>query len=912
MLKFKVFTDSNTYESHKTFICSIVNDWINKNGIEQDSDCIVIGDGSNYKTYSDIMCLTPEDNIEVLDIDLKHNDFFGKKDYQKIADAQEALWGGLLYVCNKMEIGLETSPKGIHIIYKVSEPSGKTVRHPCVSDGIEIMSGGRKEKDKHGKRHLMLRAPYYIDGFDEYRMNTFAENLDTVGMTTAETIIKNILPIFKNLNSETLNSESIFAFPPEKPNVSLKNAEKIVAKSKRDFEKGIIERHPAATAYLKKIIDGTQFVEGSRDTTFNNFCYTIGRCVSTPDLMLSDSEGRSLCEEKGAEAVLSGLEESRVRDKIKRSFKDGKNDGCLNFRLPIEFIRSEKKRLKKSNSDNDDEEEEVDKKEVSENLKREGLRIPEQYFTNKGKLIQCSFVYYKIAQKCLGEDYIFDENSNKKFIVKDGKFEEIEDDAQIYAKLYDEYLRTGIASGTTKNNAEIKEGIHLYSKENSKDIIRMRFEKNRVDWDGKPRIKDCFHHYLGVKDSPYMRLVTLAFFVKLYMAHSHTPFGPLTAFNPILFGRQGVGKSQFTKNLVSKEDYDIAYTELRNISDDTDRAHHDEEGRIIAELGELQGFSRTSAEALKSFTAATDWTRHVLYEETLRHSYRTAFLIGTSNEPSFLRAQDGGENRRFFPIMTGEIPDSEVGLKVNQSMGSRITQELRGILPQLIAEGEHYYNILTDFGKDQASLSSVYDALCQYLKRDVNKKHQSDDAMRDVLDMNLLKDEWYSDDDIAFLKVFFTSDRDSYKTWKLDAKATREIRDQMHILGWEKKQERTTGKYSNTKIPALARHRADSGINSTGRDRISVWVYSGEFRIYSSEEKTTEAVDEMELLSDRARAAYDELYPSPIENCNDKDYEPENKEKELEFEELGKEFLTDEEIENIDLIKEMREFYDGF
>jgi hypothetical protein len=78
-------------------------------------------------------------------------------------------------------------------------------------------------------------------------------------------------------------------------------------------------------------------------------------------------------------------------------------------------------------------------------------------------------------------------------------------------------------------------------------------------------------------------------------------------------------------------------------------------GRLIVELGEMSSYGKSEVETVKAVVSETfDEFNQKFLEGTTRFP-RIACLIGTSNNPRFLK--EAGENRRWFPMFIKEIDE---------------------------------------------------------------------------------------------------------------------------------------------------------------------------------------------------------------------------------------------------------------
>lgn len=170
---------------------------------------------------------------------------------------------------------------------------------------------------------------------------------------------------------------------------------------------------------------------------------------------------------------------------------------------------------------------------------------------------------------------------------------------------------------------------------------------NSISWDGVHRLDSWLSDYLGVKPSPYSRLVARMFLIGM-VARVMKPGCKLDNML-ILEGGQGQGKSTALRVLAGGHAYFSDHLpDIR--SKDASQALR---GRWIVEAAELAGTSKADIEALKAFLSRDTERYRPPYGRLEVNEPRQCVVTGTTNDGQYLRDPSGA--RRFWPIRVGTI-----------------------------------------------------------------------------------------------------------------------------------------------------------------------------------------------------------------------------------------------------------------
>lgn len=154
---------------------------------------------------------------------------------------------------------------------------------------------------------------------------------------------------------------------------------------------------------------------------------------------------------------------------------------------------------------------------------------------------------------------------------------------------------------------KIKSAINVVAMENKYHPIREKL--GSLVWDGKERIKDVLHHFLGADQNNYvyeaMKVLLLGAISRVYRP------GTKFEYMLILVGGQGAGKSTFFRFLAMNDSW---FTDdLKKLDDEN--VFRKMQGHLIIELSEMIATaSARSIEDIKSFISRQSDIYKVPYE----------------------------------------------------------------------------------------------------------------------------------------------------------------------------------------------------------------------------------------------------------------------------------------------------------
>lgn len=190
----------------------------------------------------------------------------------------------------------------------------------------------------------------------------------------------------------------------------------------------------------------------------------------------------------------------------------------------------------------------------------------------------------------------------------------------------------------------IEQAVSVVSGSNTFNPLKSMFEAARDKYvaggrASKGSIETVFIRYLGVPDNVYTRQASRNFMLALVAR----TFEPGCKFDNVVViqGKQGGGKSTFWR--IMSRDF---FVELPQEFDDTKKMVESMSEALIAEMGEMAGLRKETAEKAKEFIARQVDKTRLSYDRRPKKFPRKTVLVGTSNLDKILHDPTG--NRRFW------------------------------------------------------------------------------------------------------------------------------------------------------------------------------------------------------------------------------------------------------------------------
>lgn len=235
---------------------------------------------------------------------------------------------------------------------------------------------------------------------------------------------------------------------------------------------------------------------------------------------------------------------------------------------------------------------------------------------------------------------------------------------------------------------KILSAVQLAAEQNGFNAVTQYLEG--LTWDGAARLDTLFHDYLGAVDEPYTRAVCRKSFVAAVARAMHP--GCKYDYVPVLIGRQGLGKSTLLAKM-AKEWFSDSFSSF-----DGKDALEGIQGKLLIELAEMTGYTRSEENMIKQFLSRTSDFFRMPFGRRAAEFPRQCVFFGSSNDHEFLKDSTG--NRRFWPVDVGKCP-------VQKSIWEDLPHEVDQIWAEAVAkfrQGEALY--LDDQEVIQAALDN--------------------------------------------------------------------------------------------------------------------------------------------------------------------------------------------------------------
>jgi hypothetical protein len=177
-------------------------------------------------------------------------------------------------------------------------------------------------------------------------------------------------------------------------------------------------------------------------------------------------------------------------------------------------------------------------------------------------------------------------------------------------------------------------------------------------WDGVVRAEDIFITQLGAADTSFARKVTRLFWAALVRRGCGRGRSIKFDYLPILLGPQNKGKSTLMRLIIG----DDFYEESLDLDASPKEIIELTEGKLIAEIGELQGMAKKDRQHIKAFVSRTRDTARAAFGRKAESHARRFVCLGTAN-PEGNIVNMRVEDRRFPFIVTTKRFDPDWALE---------------------------------------------------------------------------------------------------------------------------------------------------------------------------------------------------------------------------------------------------------
>lgn len=186
------------------------------------------------------------------------------------------------------------------------------------------------------------------------------------------------------------------------------------------------------------------------------------------------------------------------------------------------------------------------------------------------------------------------------------------------------------------------------------DLIK-RFDASVPEWDNESRLETYLTTLFGCYETDLNKSFSRYFWLSLYCRI--TKPGCMAPMVLSLFGGQDVGKSYLSTLIcrILTGDAEAAPVQLDMGANKIDFLRSITGRAVVANIGEMTGFSRTDLNAIKQFITATSDDMHQKFEGHFQQM-RQWIAIMDGNKYEGLQRDETG-NRRFYPMFVGQIDD---------------------------------------------------------------------------------------------------------------------------------------------------------------------------------------------------------------------------------------------------------------
>lgn len=219
-----------------------------------------------------------------------------------------------------------------------------------------------------------------------------------------------------------------------------------------------------------------------------------------------------------------------------------------------------------------------------------------------------------------------------------------------------ELVNAVAAAGLKGQGADvIRRAFKEWAMMESKNDLIESFVERIPEWDGVPRMRNKLIDMFECRKTDLSHDFGEYFWLSLYNRIMHP--GCMAPMVLSLFGAQNAGKSYLSKRICQLVTGDKKADAVQlDLSADKNEFLREITGNsIIANVGEMTGFTRGDLNKIKSFITTTSDSMHYKYEGTFRQE-RQWVIVMDGNKYEGLQRDDTG-NRRFYPMFVGQLED---------------------------------------------------------------------------------------------------------------------------------------------------------------------------------------------------------------------------------------------------------------
>lgn len=201
----------------------------------------------------------------------------------------------------------------------------------------------------------------------------------------------------------------------------------------------------------------------------------------------------------------------------------------------------------------------------------------------------------------------------------------------------------------------IRDSLRDWGMQVKQNDMIVQFKRLLPEWDGVPRMEMKVINLFECFDTPLNRRFSVYFWLSLYCRINYP--GCLAPMILSLFGPQDAGKSYFSVIICRTlmNDPRANSVPLDMAGDRTNFLRSITGKSLIANIGEMTGFTRADLNDIKDFTTRVSDDMHQKFEGHYDQLRQWISILDGNAYEGLQRDSTG--NRRFYPMFVGQIPD---------------------------------------------------------------------------------------------------------------------------------------------------------------------------------------------------------------------------------------------------------------
>lgn len=310
--------------------------------------------------------------------------------------------------------------------------------------------------------------------------------------------------------------------------------------------------------------------------------------------------------------------------------------------------------------------------------------------------------------------FVFDEFAQRRLVVKNLPWRKVTAQTGYVTDMDENKLYHYLEKVYGIQAVKLEQALGCIYQDNR--IHPIRAYLSGLEWDGKRRVDRLLIDYMGAADTEYVRAVTR----KTLVAAVARIFVPGIKFDNVLtlIGAEGRYKSTLFNKLGGPWFNDNFNFSMVHGKEGCEQI----QGKWIVEIGEMMGYKKAEQETVKNFLSRREDSYRPAYGRNTVTLLRQCIFVGTTNDPDFLRNNDG--NRRFWPVAIDEI----------ECLRDVVNDLSADEVGQLWAEAREMY-----LSGEDVHLPPALEAEARTMQKEHTEEHPWTGVIRNFLEMPLPK-----------------------------------------------------------------------------------------------------------------------------------------------------------------------------